>query len=41
LGLDRAKVLARALQVHPSVLASPDWEIESKPLLDDFFCLEG
>jgi transcriptional regulator with XRE-family HTH domain len=30
LGLDRAKVLARALHVHPSVLAFPDWEIESK-----------
>lgn len=25
LGLERAKVLARALKVHPSVLAFPDW----------------
>jgi ribosome-binding protein aMBF1 (putative translation factor) len=25
LGLERAKVLARSLQVHPSVLAFPDW----------------
>lgn len=30
LGLDRAKTLARALQVHPSVLAFPDWEIENR-----------
>lgn len=30
LGLDRAKALARALQVHPSVLAFPDWESEHK-----------
>ena len=26
MGLDRAKVLARALKVHPSVLAFADWE---------------
>ena len=26
LGLERAKVLARALNVHPAVLAFPDWE---------------
>ena len=26
LGLDRAKVLARTLNVHPAVLAFPDWE---------------
>lgn len=30
LGLDRAKVLAHALKVHPSVLAFPDWEVENK-----------
>jgi transcriptional regulator with XRE-family HTH domain len=29
LGLDRAKVLARSLQVHPSVLAFPDWEVKN------------
>ena len=28
LGLDRAKILAKALKVHPSVLAFPDWESE-------------
>lgn len=28
LGLDRAKALARALRVHPSVLAFPDWDME-------------
>ena len=26
LGLERAKVLAKALKIHPSVLAFPDWE---------------
>lgn len=26
LGLDRAKVLAKALKVHPSVIAFPDWD---------------
>ena len=26
LGIDRAKVLARALKVHPGVLAFPDWD---------------
>jgi transcriptional regulator with XRE-family HTH domain len=30
LGLDRAKILARALQVHPSTLAFPDWEVADK-----------
>ncbi len=30
LGVDRAMVLARALKVHPSVLAFPGWEIEAK-----------
>ncbi len=29
LGIERAKVLARALRVHPAVLAFPDWDIES------------
>ncbi len=28
LGLDRAKALARALRVHPSVLAFPDWDVD-------------
>lgn len=28
LGLDRAKALARALKVHPSILAFPDWDIK-------------
>ncbi len=27
LGVDRAKVIARALQCHPSVLVFPGWEI--------------
>jgi transcriptional regulator with XRE-family HTH domain len=26
MGIDRAKVLARALKVHPAVLAFADWE---------------
>ena len=26
LGIERAKTLARALNVHPAVLAFPDWE---------------
>lgn len=30
LGLERAKVLARALQVHPAVLVFPGWKIEQK-----------
>ncbi len=30
LGLERAKVLARALNVHPAVLAFPDWEFDRK-----------
>jgi transcriptional regulator with XRE-family HTH domain len=30
LGIDRAKVLARALRVHPSVLAFPGWDIEKE-----------
>ena len=28
LGVERAKVLARALQCHPSVLVFPGWDIE-------------
>ena len=27
LGVERAKVLARALQVHPAVLVFPGWEV--------------
>jgi len=27
LGVERAKVLARALKCHPSVLVSPGWEL--------------
>lgn len=30
LGVDRAMVLARALRVHPSVLAFPGWEVGAK-----------
>jgi hypothetical protein len=28
LGVERAKVLARALQCHPGVLVFPGWDIE-------------
>ena len=28
LGVERAKVLARALEVHPSVLVFPGWDID-------------
>ena len=28
LGLERAKILARALRVHPVVLVFPGWEVE-------------
>ena len=28
LGVERAKVLARALQCHPAVLVFPGWEVE-------------
>jgi len=28
LGIERAKVLARALQVHPAVLVFPGWDVE-------------
>ncbi len=30
LGVERAKVLARALRCHPAVLVFPGWEIESE-----------
>ena len=30
LGVERAKVLARALQVHPSVLVFPVWDVSSE-----------
>ena len=30
LGVERAKVLARALQVHPAVLVFPGWDVEQK-----------
>ncbi|GAB5407431.1 MAG: hypothetical protein Aurels2KO_56620 [Aureliella sp.] len=29
LGIERSKVLARALECHPAVLVFPGWEIES------------
>ncbi len=30
LGIERAKVLARALNCHPSVLVFPGWEVEKE-----------
>ena len=30
LGVERAKVLARALKCHPAVLVFPGWEIQEK-----------
>ena len=30
IGIERAKVLARALKCHPSVLVFPGWEIEDQ-----------
>lgn len=30
LGVERAKVLARALKVHPAVLVFPGWEVEKE-----------
>ena len=30
LGVERAKVLARALKVHPAVLVFPGWDIEKE-----------
>lgn len=31
LGVERAKVFARALQVHPAVLVFPGWEVTEQP----------
>jgi transcriptional regulator with XRE-family HTH domain len=31
LGVERAKVLARALRCHPAVLVFPGWVIENEP----------
>jgi len=30
LGVERAKVLARALRVHPAVLVFPGWDVEAE-----------
>jgi transcriptional regulator with XRE-family HTH domain len=30
LGVERAKILARALKVHPGVLVFPDWELPNE-----------
>ena len=30
LGVERAKVLARALKVHPAVLVFPGWDVEAE-----------
>ena len=30
LGVERAKVLARALKCHPAVLVFPNWELEAE-----------
>ena len=30
LGLERAKVLARALRCHPAVLVFPDWDVDGE-----------
>ena len=30
MGVDRAKLLARALKVHPAVLAFADWDVDFK-----------
>jgi len=30
LGIDRAKTLARALRVHPSVLVFPGWDLDAE-----------
>jgi transcriptional regulator with XRE-family HTH domain len=30
LGVERAKVLARALRCHPSVLVFPGWDVENE-----------
>lgn len=31
LGVDRAKILAKALQCHPAVLVFPGWEVGNVP----------
>jgi len=31
LGVERAKILARALRCHPAVLVFPGWEIKKNP----------
>lgn len=31
LGVERAKVLARALKCHPAVLVFPGWEVQQEP----------
>ena len=31
LGVERAKVLARALKCHPAVLVFPGWDVEDAP----------
>ncbi len=31
LGVDRAKVLAKALRCHPAVLVFPGWDVEQEP----------
>jgi len=31
LGVERAKVLARALRCHPAVLVFPGWEVDKQP----------
>ena len=30
LGVERAKVLARALKVHPAILVFPNWDVQSE-----------
>lgn len=31
LGVERAKVLARALKVHPAVIVFPGWDVDAEP----------
>ena len=31
IGVERAKVLARALKCHPAVLVFPGWEVQKEP----------
>jgi transcriptional regulator with XRE-family HTH domain len=35
LGVERAKVLARALRCHPAVLVFPGWDVEKKSAADE------